>query len=101
MIAAVGAVLSTVKVAPLVGAAVITLPAKSVPVLSATVAVPLPAPTMCVPVYCVLDTLFMFVAAMVFAPLIENCTTGESAIGSLNVAVIVREVPAFSDPVGE
>ena len=41
----VGAVLSTVKVAPLVGAAVTTLPAKSVPVLSATVAVPSPAPT--------------------------------------------------------
>src|SRR5213592_1562151 len=41
----VGAVLSTVNVAPLVGAEVITFPARSVPVLNATVAVPLPAPT--------------------------------------------------------
>src|SRR5207247_2018693 len=97
----VGAVLSTVKVAPLVGAAVITLPGRSVPVLSATVAVPSPAPTTCVPVYCVLDVLVMFVADMVFAPLMPNFTTGESANGSLNVAVIVREVPAFTDPVGE
>ena len=43
----------------------------------------------------------MLVAAMVFAPLIENCTTGESAIGSLNVAVMVKEAPAFTGPVGE
>src|ERR1044071_2404601 len=98
---AAGAVLSTVKVAPLAGAEVITLPVRSVPVLSATVAVPAPEPTRCVPVYCVLDTLVMFVAAMVFAPLIENCTTGESAIDSLNVAVIIREVPVFSDPRSE
>src|SRR6266516_3972647 len=42
---AVGAVLSTVNVDPLVGAAVIPFPARSVPVLKATVAVPLPAPT--------------------------------------------------------
>ena len=41
----VGAVLSTVNVAPLVGAAVITFPARSVPVLIGTVAVPLPALT--------------------------------------------------------
>src|SRR5438552_1661143 len=41
----VGGVLSTVKVAPLVGAAVITFAARSVPVLRTTVAVPLPAPT--------------------------------------------------------
>src|SRR6266581_2228958 len=41
----VGGVLSTVNVAPLVGAAVITFPARSVPVLKAIVAVPLPAPT--------------------------------------------------------
>src|SRR5437762_7116002 len=41
-----GAVLSTVKVAPLVGAEVIRLPAGSVPTLSATVSVPLPVPTM-------------------------------------------------------
>src|SRR5204862_252992 len=40
--AAVGAVLSTVMVAPLVGAAVTTLPARSVPMLIVTVAVPLP-----------------------------------------------------------
>ena len=46
----VGGVLSTVKVAPLVGAAVITFPARSVPVLKATVAVPLPAPTVYEPV---------------------------------------------------
>ena len=42
---AVGAVLSTVKVAPLVGVAVTTLPATSVPMLIVTVAVPLPACT--------------------------------------------------------
>lgn len=41
----VGAVLSTVNVAPLVGAEVMALPAKSVPVERATVAVPSPAPT--------------------------------------------------------
>src|SRR5206468_9111296 len=40
--AAVGAVLSTVMVAPLVGAVVTTLPAWSVPMLIVTVAVPLP-----------------------------------------------------------
>ena len=39
----VGAVLSTVIVAPLVGAAVIALPAASVPVASANVWVPFPA----------------------------------------------------------
>ena len=43
--AAVGAVLSTVKVAPLVGAAVIRLPATSFPAPIVTVAVPLPACT--------------------------------------------------------
>ena len=42
---AVGAVLSTVKVAPLVGVAVTTFPATSVPMLIVTVAVPLPACT--------------------------------------------------------
>src|SRR5258708_2798888 len=41
----VGGVLSTVNVDPLVGAAVITFPARSIPVLKATVAAPLPAPT--------------------------------------------------------
>jgi len=41
----VGAVLSTVNVALAVGVAVIIFPAKSVPVESATVAVPSPAPT--------------------------------------------------------
>ncbi len=45
VIAAVGAVLSTVKVEPLVGADVIILPASSVPVESATDAVPSPVPT--------------------------------------------------------
>ena len=50
LIVTVGGVLSTVKVAPLVGEEVIKLPAKSVPVLNATVAVPFPMPTMCVPV---------------------------------------------------
>ncbi len=44
-VVSVGAVLSTVKVAPLVGADVITLPAISVPVLSATVTTPFPEPT--------------------------------------------------------
>ena len=44
---AVGGILSTVKVAPPVGVAVITLVAESVPMPSATVAVPLPAPTVC------------------------------------------------------
>ena len=48
--ATVGGVLSTVNVDPLVGAAVITFPARSVPVLKATVAVPLPAPTTYEPV---------------------------------------------------
>ena len=42
----VGAVLSTVKVAPLVGAAVMTFPARSVPVLSAIVDVPSTAPAL-------------------------------------------------------
>src|SRR6266566_201671 len=68
-----GPVLSTVKVAPLVGAAVIGLPAASVPVLDATV----------------------------LAPLTANWTTGESAIASLNVAVIVSVVPCLTGPVGE
>ncbi len=45
LVVSVGAVLSTVNVAPLVGADVITLPAISVPVLSATVTAPFPAPT--------------------------------------------------------
>src|SRR5216117_1662622 len=40
----------------------------------------------------------MFAAASVFAPLMAIFTTGESAIASLNVAVIVREVPAFTGP---
>src|SRR5438128_10691948 len=96
-----GAVLSTAKVAPLAGAEVITVPARSVPVLSATVAVPLPAVTVWVYVYCVLLTLVMLVAARALAPLIAIRTTGESAIGSLNVAVINREVPCFTGPVGE
>src|SRR5437867_4395641 len=48
--AAVGAVLSTVKVAPLAGVAVTTFPARSVPMLIVTVAVPLPAPTTYEPV---------------------------------------------------
>ena len=43
--AAVGAVLSTVIVAPLVGAAVMALPAASVPVAKANVWVPSPAGT--------------------------------------------------------
>ena len=38
----------------------------------------------------------MLVAASVFAPLIAIFTTGESAIGSLKVAVIVSEVPCFT-----
>src|SRR5205814_3308368 len=42
---AVGAVLSTEKVAPLVGVAVTTLPARSVPTLVVTAAVPFPACT--------------------------------------------------------
>src|SRR5438093_906924 len=45
VMAAVGAALSTVKVAPLVGAAVIRFPATSVPMLIVTVAVPVPACT--------------------------------------------------------
>ena len=48
VIAAVGTVLSTVNVAPLVGADVTTFPARSVLALRATVAVPLPEPTVCV-----------------------------------------------------
>ena len=48
-----------------------------------------------------LSTFVMFVAASVFAPLIAILGTGESAIGSLNVAVIVSDVPAFTGPVGE
>ena len=43
----------------------------------------------------------MLVAAMEFAPLMANWTTGESAMGSLNVAVIVSVVPCFTAPVGE
>ena len=43
--AAVGAVLSTVKSAPLVGADVTTFVAASVPTLNATVAAPSPAAT--------------------------------------------------------
>ena len=43
--AAVGAVLSTVKVAPLVGVAVTTLPVRSVPTLIVTAAAPFPACT--------------------------------------------------------
>src|SRR5437899_13039453 len=53
--AAVGAVLSTVMVAPLVGAAVTTLPARSVPMLIVTVAVPLPACTVEIYAACVLS----------------------------------------------
>ena len=41
----VGVVLSTMKVAPLVGADVIGFPTRSVPVLSDTLAVPSPEPT--------------------------------------------------------
>src|SRR5438105_2109579 len=43
----------------------------------------------------------MLVAATVLAPLIVICMRGESAIGSLNVAVIRREVPLLTGPVGE
>ena len=43
--AVLGAVLSTVNVAPLLGAEVTTFPARSVPTLIATVAVPFPAAT--------------------------------------------------------
>src|SRR2546426_6906609 len=96
-----GAVLSTVNVAPIAGADVMTLPAKSVPVLSDTVAVPLPEPTVCVYLYCVLVTFVMAVAARVLAPLIAIRTTGESAISSLNVAGIRRDGPLFPRPVGE
>src|SRR5205814_622646 len=46
VIAAVGGVLSTVNV-PLVGVEATTLPARSVPTLIDTVAVPFPAPTVC------------------------------------------------------
>ena len=48
-----------------------------------------------------LSTLVMFVAVMVLAPLMANRTTGESAIGSLKVAVIVSVVPDLTAPVGE
>ena len=43
-----GAMLSTKKSAPVVGALVITLPARSVAAPSATVVVPFPVPTVCV-----------------------------------------------------
>src|SRR5437763_755784 len=48
-----GGVLSTVNVAPLLGVEVIVLPARSFPVLSETVAVPFPDPTLYVNEYCV------------------------------------------------
>ena len=35
----------------------------------------------------------MLVAARVLFPEMDNCTTGESAIGSENVAVMVKDVP--------
>src|SRR5436309_2532651 len=96
----VGGVLSTVKAAPLVGAATVSFPARSVPVLKATVAVPLPAPTTYEPVKCVASTWVMGVAAAVFAPLTENCGAGASAISSLNVAVSVNVVPSLTIPAG-
>ena len=43
----------------------------------------------------------MFVAAMELAPLMVKRTTGESAMGSLKVAVIVSVVPVFTGPEGE
>ena len=43
----------------------------------------------------------MTVAARVLAPLIAILITGESAIGSLNVAVMSSEVPDFTGPAGE
>src|SRR5438093_4142987 len=100
LIVTVGGVLSTVNVDPLVGAAVTTFPARSVPVLKATVAVPLPAPTTYEPVYWVASTLVMGVAAAVLAPLTENCGAGTSAMASLNVAVSVNVVPCLTIPAG-
>src|SRR5436190_223 len=43
----------------------------------------------------------MAVAATVLAPLTENFGTGASAIGSLNVAVIVNTLPDFAELAGE
>src|SRR5436190_3704543 len=43
----------------------------------------------------------MLVATRPFAPVIAIRTTGASAIGSLNPAVIRRGVPDFTAPVGE
>src|SRR5215213_1859969 len=43
----------------------------------------------------------MFVAARAFAPLIAIFGAGESTIGSLKVAVMSSDVPAFTGPVGE
>src|SRR5437868_2613467 len=42
----------------------------------------------------------MLLAARVFAPLMAIFITGESAMGSLKVAVMIREVPDFTCPVG-
>src|SRR5437867_12593262 len=56
VMAAVGGVFSMVKVAPLVGVELTTLPATSVPMLIVTVAVPAPACTVQGYVECVLST---------------------------------------------
>lgn len=96
VITTVGAVLSTVNVAPELGAEVTTLPDKSVPIDRATVAVPSPAPTVSTYVYMVELVLDMAVAARVLDPEIAICGAGESTIGSENVAVIVKEVPDFT-----
>src|SRR5215211_4566394 len=43
----------------------------------------------------------MLVAARAFAPLIAIFGAGESSSGSLKVAVMSSDVPAFTGPVGE
>src|SRR5438876_808899 len=43
----------------------------------------------------------MAVAPTVLMPLTENLGAAELAIGSLNVAVIVNELPAFAELAGE
>ena len=48
-----------------------------------------------------LSVLVIAVAAIVFAPLMANFTTGESAIASLKVAVIVSVVPCLTMLAGE
>jgi hypothetical protein len=93
VIATLGAVLSTVKVAPELGADVTTFPAKSVPADRATVAVPSPAPTVSAYVYMVLLVFDMAVAAKVLVPEMAMFGAGESTMGSENVAVMVKDVP--------